>query len=268
MSRAGPLLLLFAISAGCLGATTDDPTDDQRASASGEPAWERTYVHDGALGPTAPTARFAFNVDPGAAEVEALLTWHDPVAQLGFRLLDPAGEEAAAGWNEAPGRAYVTTTRPVEPGEWTIEISSTTPTSAGFAATLNVRSDARPFGPLATSFTLPPADPSRALPPEARGAIPLRPIRDYAEVNLNMRPGDAFNFSWTSTAPVYFNVHYHGENGTQRPIEERSASLQGNFTATMTEVYALLWRNEGTSEVDVTLELNGTYRLHSMTRAA
>lgn len=213
-------------------------------------------------------ASYPFEVPEGAAQIEALLTWREPAAQLGFRLLDPVGEEAAAGWNEAPNRAYVTNTHPVVPGMWTIEIFADRAVTADYSATVKVTSDAPDHGPIRATFVVPPQDPSRLLPAGARGTIPSVTSRDYAEVDLNMEPNDSFTFSWTSTSPVYFNVHYHGADGTERPIEERTDALDGSFVASMTEVYALLWRNEDASDVEITLELDGSYRLHSMTRRA
>lgn len=262
------LLILALLAAGCVSAPADVTLASTDATRLGT-AWQRVYVFDGERGPLdAPTAS-AFEVPDGAAQVEALLTWRQPGALLSFRLLDPAGEEAARGWNEADGRAYVTTTHPVVPGTWTLEISSERAVAAAYGATVTVDSQALPHGPILSTFVLPPQNPARALPPELRGAAYGAFPRDFAEVNLNMAPGDAFRFTWTASAEVYFNVHYHGADGTtERPIEERTTSLEGDFTATATEVYALLWRNEGSQPVEIQLEMDGTYRLHSMTRRA
>lgn len=260
------LVLLVAIFAGCV----DQPLGAGNApdETTSTVPWQRVHDFEGQLTATAGANSYSFDVPEGAAQIEALLTWREPGAQLGFRLLHPTGEEAAAGWNEAPNRAYVTNTYPVTPGEWAIEIFADRAVAADFSATIKVTSDAPDHGPITATFVIPPQNPARLLPPEARGAVPTVTPRDYAEVNLNMEPGDAFNFSWTSSSPVYFNVHYHGVDGTERPIEERADALDGSFTANMTEVYALLWRNEGASDVEVTLELEGSYRLHSMTRRA
>lgn len=262
-----PLLLLIAILAGCvdepLGALNATDEIPERVGP-----WQRVHDFEGQLTATASTGLHTFEVPEKTAQIEALLTWREPAAQLGFRLLDASGEEVAAGWNEAPNRAYVTNTHPVTPGEWTIEIFADRALTADYSATIRAASDAPDHGPITTTFVIPPQNPARLLPPEARSTIPSVAPRDYAEVNLNMEPGDAFDFSWGSTSPVYFNVHYHGADGTERPIEERTDALAGSFAATMTEVYALLWRNEGTSDVEVTLELDGSYRLHSMTRRA
>lgn len=265
--RSLALALCALLLAGCVSEPPGAGSMPEASAPAGAP-WQRVHVFDGVQGPRAAPVAYEFDVPEGSEQIEVLLTWREPAAQLGFRLLDAMGEEAATGWNEAPNRAYVTTTHPVTRGAWTLEVFADQALAADYAATVRVTSDAPDHGPISTTFVIPPRSPVRALPPEARTLVPSVGPRDFAEVNLNMDAGDAFNFSWTSTDPVYFNVHYHGKDGTERPIETRGDASEGSFVANMTEVYALLWRNEGTSEVEVTLVLDGSYRLHSMTRRA
>lgn len=265
--RILPLAALLAALSGCVSGPPSGATEGATPEEAAGASWQRLYVFDGELGAAGDRVAFPFLVPEGAREVEALLTWSDATAQLAFGLMDAAGQDAAQGWNEGDGRAYVTTTHPVGPGEWSLEVWADRALMTSFAATLTVRSEAIPEGPITTTFVIPPRDPTRSLPPEARAGIPAVGARDYAEINLNMQPGDAFDFSWNATSEVYFNVHYHGADGTtERPIEERTTTLVGSFAANTTEVYALLWRNEGTSELEVNVDLDGTYRLHSMTR--
>lgn len=264
---AALLLLLIVSSAGCVSGGLGGASEGGSIAAADARAWQRVHVFDGELRAVGDAFRSPFDVPEGAAEIEALLTWSDATAQLAFRLLDPSGDEVATGWSEANGRAYVTTTHPVASGEWTIEIEATRALLTAFAATVTVHSEAVNEGPIVTTFTIPARNPARALPPDARGALPSAGPRDFAEINLNMAPEDKFAFSWNATSEVYFNVHFHGADGTtERPIEERTTALQGNFVANATEVYALLWRNEASAAVEVAVELDGAYRLHSMTR--
>ena len=262
---ASSLVLLALLVAGC--ATPREASVTEPSASSVDGAWQRVFVFDGQRGPLDAPSVFPFEVPAGAQEVEALLTWTAEGAAFSFVLVDPSGEAVAQGWGEAPGRAYVTTTHPVVPGEWRIEIMSERSVMAAFAATVTVHSAALPEGPMNVSFVLPPRNPTRALPAELRAPLaPLGP-RDYAEVNLNMAPEDFFTFAWTSSSDVYFNVHFHGADGTERPIEHRGSELAGDFAANMTEVYALLWRNEGNTSVQIDAQIDGRYRLHSMTRS-
>lgn len=266
-ARQGATLLLLLWSAGCVSPEAVDGPDDSTASADDSAPWRRVHVFDGELRAAGDALTSPFEVPEGAGEIEALLTWSDASAQLAFRLIDPDGNEAATGWNEGNGRAYVTTTHPVVSGLWALEVRAQRALLTAFAATVTTHSEAVDEGPIVTTFVIPPRDPARAAPAEARGALPSVAPRDFAEINLNMEPGDGFRFSWNATSDVYFNVHYHGADGTtERPIEERTRSLQGEFAANATEVYALLWRNEASSNVEVSVEMDGAYRLHSMTR--
>ncbi len=194
-----------------------------------------------------PPQEFTFDVPAGATEVAALLTWSMPGAILDFQLFDPMGEEAADGWGESPYHRYVTTTRTPEPGEWTARVSIEQGVDAHFDLQVEARQGAH-WGPIAVTYTV--------------------PVDDFVEINLNMVPGDGFNFTWASNNALYFNVHYHADGQTERPIEARGTSMEGNFRAPDTQVYSLLWRNEGVLPVEVEVAVDGTYRLHSMTREA
>lgn len=265
---SGPVRFLLLPAALLLAGCAAGPPGgiDPGTPAPGEGS-TRTFTFEGELRAGDGSRTFAFDVGEAAQEVEALLTWGDAASTLGFVLEDAAGEEAARGWNEGEGRAYVTTTRAVTPGPWKIVVSGERAVATSFAAMVAVHDVARDEGPIVATFVLPPRDPTRAFPAEARGVLASPLPRDYAEINLNMDPGDGFRFSWRASSEAYFNVHYHGADGTtERPIEERTTALDGEFAANATEVYALLWRNEGTTEIEVEVELDGSYRLHSMTR--
>lgn len=262
------LVLMTLVLAGCVDGAIDSDSLERATAADAKP-WQRVHLFDGERGPTDAPLALTFEVPEGAAVIEGVLTWRQPGAQLGFRLLDPQGEEAARGWDEAEGRSYVTTTHPVTPGVWVFQLSSARAIATPYAATITVHSDAQAYGPITTTFVIPPRNPMRDVPAEARSMLPSPLPRDFAEVNLNMVPGDTFSFEWTATRDVYFNVHHHAPDGTtDRPIEHRGRELQGRFEATETEVYALLWRNEGNEPAEVQFDMDGTYRLHSMTRQA
>lgn len=269
MDRVFPLLAVSLLLSGCLGAS--DPPAGPDTVADGSDPMQRVHGFKGVFGPTDPAMkRYTFDVPNGTAEVEGLLIWDAPGARLGFTLYGPDGTEAARGWHERDGRAYVTTTHKPIPGEWSVEVETDSVANVAFSLTVTVRDAAVPTGLIETTFTIPPSNPARQIPPEAssvRGPVYQAGARDFAEINLNMADGDWFDFTWKADGELYFNVHYHSEDGTtSRPIEQRTDALEGNYTANWTEVYALLWRNEGPEPVTLTVELEGRYRLHSMSR--
>lgn len=242
----GALAALAVLAlAGCTSPGSDDaPASQPPAGAAFTPA---SYQFDGEFllgGVDAPLA-FPFEVPEGAGEVAALLTWSIPGAVLEFQLLDPSGAVAADGWAEGDTRRYVATPQLPAPGEWSAVVTAQQGADAHFSLNVTARA-AQPYGPVAQTYAI------------AGGA--------FAEINLNLVPGEAFEYSWTAGGDVYFNVHYHANGTTSRPIEATGREASGDFTAPDRQVYSLLWRNEGALPVEVAAQVDGSYRLHSMTR--
>ncbi len=191
--------------------------------------------------------RFEFEVPNGTTEVEGILTWSTPGAVLDFAFFDPSGRENGNGWGESDSHRYVTSTYDVVPGMWTAVVSIERGVDADFDLAVEARLG-QPYGPISGTYEV--------------------PANDFAEINLNMVPGDFFNFTWSASSEVYFNVHFHSNGTTDRPIETTATALDGRFVAPANEVYSMLWRNQGVLPVTVTFEVDGAYRLHSMTRDA
>ncbi len=240
-------VMVSLLLAGC---TTSEPhPEGDPAAPDVAPFDPATYAFAGeflAAGVDEAIA-YDFEVPNGTTEVEAILTWTIPGASLDFSLRDPTGAENGNGWGESDQHRYVTSTYEVVPGTWQIVVSIQQGVDVHFDVAIEARQGV-PFGPIAGTYTVMP--------------------NDFAEVNLNMVPGDHFNFTWTSDSEVYFNVHFHNNGTTDRPIEYRGTSMDGNFTGPANEVYSMLWRNEGALPVEVTFAMDGVYRLHSMTRDA
>lgn len=257
------MMLVAVTLAGCASEPADAPEDiEQAASEAFEPvSWQfdGEFVAAGVDGPI----RYTFVVPENATEVEGLLTWTIPGGALDFIFIDPSGAENGDGWAESTNRRYVTNTYPVVAGEWTVEVTAQQGVDIHFTMQVEAR-EAKPYGPIEDTITIPPGNALRGTPGSAAWTTVMG--RDFGEVNLNMVPGDWFNFTWTSTAPVYYNVHFHNEGTTDRPIEYTGTEMAGNFTAPNNEVYSMLWRNEGTEDVSVTYSLEGQYRLHSISR--
>ncbi|MHB1260211.1 MAG: hypothetical protein ACYC2H_00700 [Thermoplasmatota archaeon] len=188
---------------------------------------------------------FQFDVPNGTGEVAALVTWTIPGAILDFQILDPSQTVVADGWAESAQRRYVATTNPPAPGNWSIVVNAERGVDVHFVVNVTVRA-AEPFGPIAQTYTV------------QRGA--------FAEVNLNMVPGESFNYTWSADGELYFNIHYHADGKTARPVEFTGRAHDGTFIAPDRQVYSLLLRNEGLLPVEATLSVDGAYRLHSMTR--
>ncbi len=248
MKIATALVVSLATLAGCITDNTDDttpgtPTPETNPFTPMDWAWQGEFLAGGIDEPHT----YTFEVPEGATEIEGILTWTIPGAVLDFILLDPSGEEAADGWGESRNHRYVTTTKPVIPGNWSAVITIDQGIDVHYDFAVQARIG-EPFGPISVTYEVQP--------------------NTFAEINFNMVPGDHFTFEWTATEEVYFNVHYHANGSTERPFEYTGTDMSDNFTAPNNEVYSMLWRNNGVLPVTVTASVDGVYRLHSMTRDA
>lgn len=244
------VLTLLLLTGGCLGTTTETTpgsSTDQIPGGDGFEPVAETFEGEFLAGGVDEPQRYTFTVPNGTTEVMGLLTWSMPQAVLDFQLVDPSGEVAADGWGESDQHRFVTTTDPPTPGKWTVVVTAERGADVHYTMEVEARKG-QPFGPIERTYTVRP--------------------QDFAEINLNMVPGDGFTFDWEADGELYFNVHFHDDGETARPIEHTGTELDGNFTAPDTEVYSLLWSNEGALPVEVTVSMDGAYRLHSMTRDA
>ncbi len=255
---------LLVLITGCIGAdigNEEPPEAEVPEEPSFEPVtyeWSDEFIVAGMDDAHA----YTFDVPEGATEVMGQLTWSMPGAVLWFDLIDPEGEVQASGWIESDQHRYVTTTHPPTPGEWTVEVTGDRGVDVHYDMLVEAR-EGQPYGPIQETYTIPP-DETATIPNEA--PMPYTHPDHFAEVNLNMEPDQWFTFEWEATDEVYFNVHWHEDDETHRPIEHTGTALDGNFTAPETQVYSPIWVNTGDEPVDVHVEIDGEYRLHSMTR--
>lgn len=241
-------LTAVLVLAGCLGTTSQpgaDPSDEAPVDEAAFQPVNETFQGEFLAGGVDQPHAYTFPVPNGTTEVMGLLTWSIPGADLSFQLVDPDGEVQATGWAESGQHQYVTTTHPPTPGNWTVVVTAEQGADVHYEMAIEARKG-EPFGPIEQTYTVDP--------------------QGFVEINLNMAPGDAFTFDWQADGELAFNVHYHADGETERPIEHTGTELAGNFSAPRTQVYSLLWSNEGALPVEVTASVDGSYRLHSMTR--
>lgn len=80
-----------------------------------------------------------------------------------------------------------------------------------------------------------------------------------------LRPGQAFDYKFESSSPVYFNIHYHGEHGREYMTQKKAVS---GHQDTITEVayrraykayskkatLCMLWKNNTDEPVKLSLD--------------
>lgn len=256
----GPRAALVAAAlllAGCLGAVPGDTAGPSEGSPgdADEAFDERVWTFEGTLtgAPGSPDrSEDPFEVPANATGVGAVLTWGGEGADLDLTLLGPDGEEQATGWPERDGRESTAVAGRLAAGNWTVRVASDQAVDEDFAVEVTVWGGSPEHRVLEESTEIGPRVP---------GAT-----RGFAEINLAMAPGQRFNWSWQADGELYFNVHYHADGETERPVEERTDGHAGTFTAPAAEIYSLLWLNEGATPVDLEATVDGVFRLHSRSR--
>ena len=79
---------------------------------------------------------------------------------------------------------------------------------------------------------------------------------DFHEFCEMWEVGDTVKFSFTSTKPVMFNVHYHVGHEKQYAIKDVLVDdFSGNFVVQNKEIHCGLWQNDNDKYVKLTYEM-------------
>ena len=80
---------------------------------------------------------------------------------------------------------------------------------------------------------------------------------DFYEACGSWAPGERVTFSFTSSLPVLFNVHYHDNYSKRYAIEQTLAeNLDGSFIASTDDVYCCMWKNDNPGDVTLDYAVN------------
>ena len=81
------------------------------------------------------------------------------------------------------------------------------------------------------------------------------PTGEFHEFCDTWEPGDNLKFTFTSTKPVLFNVHYHTAYDKLYPIKEILVDeFSGSFIVQTKDVHCAMWTNKNDNFVKVTFE--------------
>ncbi|MCG8415035.1 MAG: hypothetical protein MI746_12520 [Pseudomonadales bacterium] len=91
------------------------------------------------------------------------------------------------------------------------------------------------------------------------------PAKSGLEFKFFLEEHATLNFSWTSTAPLYFDMHGEPEGDTSGYFESYGAATADSFKGTVTLPFAgshgWYWQNEHSSDVVVSLQTMGNYEV-------
>lgn len=257
------LLAVALAVAGCIEPPAAAPAEAAAdADAAGHVHAHALHAFEGRLSgtPAAPTSEeFPFEIPAGTTEIRANLSWASEASAIELALLDPEGEEVETGFAETPTSRALATVHPPQPGGWKLRVTAMRALDEAFEASVVVADGLPESRAISETYEIVPRLPARDLARAVQSG-------GFAEINLILEEGASFEYAWTSTGPVYFNIHYHADGATERGVEETATELSGNFTAPFLQVFSLLWRNEGLTPVTVEAQVEGVMREHSRTR--
>jgi hypothetical protein len=83
-------------------------------------------------------------------------------------------------------------------------------------------------------------------------SVTIKPSKLHEEC-MEMMPGDALLYSFKTSNPVDFNIHYHEAGNIIYPVSQKNSSgEQGKFSAVKEQTYCLMWTNVQPKPVNLT----------------
>ncbi|MDX1775237.1 MAG: hypothetical protein R3297_01505 [Desulfobulbales bacterium] len=80
---------------------------------------------------------------------------------------------------------------------------------------------------------------------------------DFFEACDKWEPGDKVNFSFTSSKPVMFNVHYHEKHGKFYAIKDQMIDkLDSSFIVQSKNIHCCFWKNNNDKYVTITYDMS------------
>jgi hypothetical protein len=74
----------------------------------------------------------------------------------------------------------------------------------------------------------------------------------FDERCLKLEAGQSLRYSFRSSEPVDFNIHFHRGNDVFYPVKQAAVrSVKATFQATATDDYCLMWEHRGAGDATV-----------------
>lgn len=197
---------------------------------------------------------YAYGFEVGADRIQlvANLAWATEVATLNLTLKDPDGRAPPAAYEKRPANWTVTVSWPhVKPGLWTLTVRGDQALNERFRVAALATSEGPTFLEVQRRVTVPGGE-------------------KFFEANLVMVGAKTLNFTWqvTTHVPVFFDIHVHHEatGKFDEPVAGEWHQLSGTYRHTFadTDEASLLWQNNGTDPVEISLRFWGHFTIHSL----
>jgi len=80
---------------------------------------------------------------------------------------------------------------------------------------------------------------------------------EFYEACDKFTPGDTVNFSFTSSKPVLFDVHYHAKHAKMFAVEQTlTDKFEGSFVVESDAIHCCMWKNDNPKYVTLTYDMD------------
>lgn len=187
------------------------------------------------------TAGGGFQVERGVQVLEATFLWSPAAYALTLDLRNPSGTVVQV--PSADGRGELVVEAP-EPGAWEFTVRSELAANAQWTVSVRMSAAAAGEALMADRVTIAPGQ--------------------FFEINTEAPMGGTLGWSWTSEAPIHFDIHTHFDDEVQYVVDEDgTGGSSGTYTAQREGGHSYLWENTGTLPVSVSYRVWGDWELDS-----
>ncbi len=99
---------------------------------------------------------------------------------------------------------------------------------------------------------------NRIQPPESpkKAETSINPTQSFEDC-IEMTKGNSMLYSFKSSAPLNFNIHFHEGEAISYPVERKNTSAEeGEFLPDRKQYYCMMWTNIGSEAVKVEYSYN------------
>lgn len=80
---------------------------------------------------------------------------------------------------------------------------------------------------------------------------------EACDMEKNWQPGSTLNYTFSSSKPVIFDIHYHAEHAKVYPVEPTlTDKLEGSFVVEGEAIHCGMWKNGNPEPVTVTFDMS------------
>jgi hypothetical protein len=91
-----------------------------------------------------------------------------------------------------------------------------------------------------------------SIPWNSETAVLINPSK-FHEDCIQLKPGDSLIYSFRTSDPVDFNIHYHENGKIYYPVSRKKiADEKGKYTSGKKQFYCLMWTNRQKEPVSLT----------------